>query len=199
MKQQQFIESIIKHRDQAVEQGLLSADLDDRSTMAMEGRWNELIYRAVVPATLEIEPDDPVARHRMIGKLNRQILLQNPVGYLRWLALTWRRAIWGSAANAMMNPFLLLAFLFVLIKMGLRALSVGKTAPAKESCTLGPSATSALYIVALSYMFVMTTFVVLTSPALGRFIDATVIFMPGFAMVVIVEATGRLYAKATAP
>ena len=183
--QQPLVESIIKHRDQAIERGRIPQNLDDKSTMAMEARWNALIYRSVVPATFELEPDDSVVRHQMIGKLNQQILSRYPMRYVRWLILATRRAIWGTAANAMMNPFLLTPFLILVAIMVLRSCGVSI---ASNWGSLGPMATSALLLVSVSYMGVMAGFVILTTPPMGRFIDATAIFVPGLVMVMLLNA-----------
>lgn len=193
VEQQPFIESIIRHRDKAIMKGLIDADLSNKSTMAMEKRWNPLIYRAVVPATLEMEPEDPVLRHRMIGKLNRSIVVSHPGLYARWIALASRRAVWGSAANAMMNPVLLAMFCGLLVVMCLRMFGFGIV---DRLGTLGPDATPALLVVAVSYAVVMTGFVLLTSPPFGRFADPTAIFMPGLVMVIMLDA-GRTNAPAS--
>lgn len=167
------------------------------STMTIERQWNEVIYRAAVPASFHLYPSDPVTRHRVIGHLNRQIVQRYPVRYLRWLALAFRRAVWGTAANILMNP---LFFCFWLIAGFFWIANVITNQPwrvndrdNRHKPPLGSEDSKStivtlLAVIAISYSVVMVSFVVLTSPPLGRFADASAILIPCWLMTWACEA-----------
>lgn len=161
-------------------------------TMTIENQWNDLIYQAVVPASIKLYPDDPIARHHAIGHLNRRIIQHYPGRYLRWLLLGARRAVWGIASDILMNP-LFLCFWSVFGCYWLRDALTHQIWRADnpdhphnrttQSAVSKSPAVALLAVIALSYAFVMVGFVVLTSPPLGRFADAGAIFVPCWLMV----------------
>ena len=163
-------------------------------TMTIESQWNDLIYQAVVPASVRVYPDDPVTRHRAIGHLNRLVIGHFPGRYLRWLLRGFRRAVWGIAADILMHPLFLVFWSLV------GCYWVGRTVihqrwrtynpdyPKNQNTSFQSPAVSLLAVIALSYAVVMVGFVVLTSPPLGRFADAGAIFIPCWLMSGALEA-----------
>ncbi|WP_146515912.1 hypothetical protein [Rubripirellula amarantea] len=115
----ELIEAILAARDDAKRRGFDLADDGGQvgmtsATMTIEARWNDLIYQAIAPAANQQYPDDAVRAHREIAKVNKAIVAKYPLRYARWIALATRRAIWGTVANWLMNPFFLAATLIAL-------------------------------------------------------------------------------------
>lgn len=102
-----LVGEILNQRSQAIASGFDLRPGPGLPTLVMENQWNDLIYQAVVPASLALWPDDPIERHRVVGRLNRSIIQQYPLRYARWLLLAIRRSVWGIAADILMNPVFL--------------------------------------------------------------------------------------------
>ncbi len=153
--------------------------------MTMENRWNDLIWKVVVPASEDIHlanrrvtkdpvlATDNIADHRAIAALNREILARYPLRYVRWLLLASRRAVWGSTANIVMHPIFLLAIIIVVLAECYRTW-LGTSLPQLNKDV----GLDLLFVASTSYFVVMVGFVILTSPPLGRFADAGAIFFP---------------------
>jgi hypothetical protein len=152
------------------------------STSLMEQRWDDYVWWVVVPAADKLYPRDTIATHDAIASLNREIVGTYPMRYLRWLMLAARRAAWGTAANIVMHPIFLTG-LVVIVVLELRRAHQGL---ASMRCSQ-PDAFNALFIVAVTYFAVNTAFVILTSPPLGRFIDASAIFIPAWIAAKMIE------------
>ena len=193
----ELLEQILVARDTASQRGLVLADPGGQAgmtaaTMTIEARWNDLIYQAIVPAVNSRYPGDPVAAHRELAKINRAIVMKYPLRYARWLVLASRRAVWGTMANWMMNPFFLAAT-GVVVGRGLwrailvqgeiqRDLAIGDTQASESETNRGDTSGAGppLFVVAITYAVVMIGFVILTTPPLGRFSDAGAILIPAW-------------------
>lgn len=145
------------------------------STLLMEQRWDDYVWWVVVPAADKLFPQDTIASHNAIASLNREIIVSYPMRYVRWLMLAARRAAWGTAANIVMHPIFLTGLIVILVLELGRAYRGASSMPCSE-----PDAFNALFIVAVTYFVINTGFVILTSPPLGRFIDAAAIFIPAW-------------------
>ncbi len=148
---------------------------DAGATMTIENRWDSYVWHAVVPAATSIHASDTIANHRAIQTLNRDIIQRYPSRYCRWLVLASRRAVWGSGANLLMQPIFLMGLLFVVLLQLWRVLRGGPREVASHDAGL-----EMLFVVAVSYFVCMAGFVILTSPPLGRFVDAAAIFIPAW-------------------
>lgn len=155
---------------------------DDRSslsTLTLESQWDRINYEVVFPTAKEMESQrvgedaEAVRVHRRIGAMNKAILAASPKGYLRWLALGVRRAVWGSLANIAMHPVFL-----GLILCGAVALVARVSTGAVLTPIVIPTGWSALALVGISYAIFKIGFIILSSPPLGRFADAGAIFVP---------------------
>ncbi|WP_149752677.1 hypothetical protein [Rubripirellula obstinata] len=184
----QLVNEAIKQRDSALVKFQRGPGLP---TMTMESQWNDVIYQAVVPASFELHPSDPVARHRIIGDLNRLVIQKYPGRYVRWLVLALRRAVWGTAANILMNPLFLFFWVIagcywlarIMIRQPWRSDNQDNPHRQVAERAVGHSpAVTLIAVVALSYAVVMVSFVVLTSPPIGRFADASSILIPCWLM-----------------
>ncbi len=166
---------IIRERDRIIAEGFRFNEGDPSATMTIEGRWNDIIYQVVVPAVRKIHGDDTIVNHRAIAALNRDIISRYPMRYVRWLSLAARRAAWGIAADIVMHPLFLIAIAVSLCLEWVRTMRGSFTASRGDDRGL-----SALFVVAFTYVVIQTGFVILTSPPLGRFADATAIMVPAW-------------------
>ena len=149
------------------------------ATMTIESRWDEIVWRIVVPAVRRMHPDDAIAQHRELANLNRQILAAYPWRYVRWIVLAMRRACWGTAANIVMHPIFLTA---IMVWIAYRCVQLvnNPRIPHETIIAMDHAGLDALFLIAVTYFFINVGFVVLTSPPLGRFADATAIFIPAW-------------------
>ncbi|MGB7346284.1 MAG: hypothetical protein WBD20_18850 [Pirellulaceae bacterium] len=146
------------------------------ATMTIDSRWDEMTYFVVVPAAVEIAGDDTISYHHAIADLNKAIVTNYPLRYLKWLAKSARRGAWSIAANIVMHPVFLAGIALASALMLYRAV-YGNFA----SVALADSvAFRALTIVTFSYLIAKLGFVILTTPAIGRFSDAAAILLPGW-------------------
>ncbi len=153
------------------------------ATMTIDARWDDMTYYVVVPASAKIAGDDAVARHRAVRTFNRAILSRWPARYAVWLAKAARRGAWAIAADIVMHPVFLAAFLWALLLVVYRA-TTGMVTITQPPASLG---IRALAIVAITYMFAKLAFVILSSPPIGRFSDAAAILMPAWLAALIVR------------
>jgi hypothetical protein len=178
----ELAKQIIAKKNSHLESSCYPFSRDDRSTMAMEARWDDYVWLVVVPATSSLQGNDAIANHKTIAALNRDIIQRFPVRYARWVLLAMRRAIWGTVANIAMHPIYLPCLLFVL------AWYVWRLHGGIFVCSSGSSeGIRALHLIAITYFFVQVGFVVLSSPPLGRFADAAAIFIPASIAAILVQ------------
>jgi len=172
-------EEILASKQRYFDDGFRFSDGAASATMTIESRWEDCVWRIIVPAADALYPDDPIASHQAIKMLNREIIFAYPLRYVRWVVLAARRACWGTAANIVMHPiFLPLLVLAVILKL-LQLLKQG-TAPDTQVSTSLLAGVDAIFIVAVTYFVVQVGLVILTSPPLGRFADAAAIFIPAW-------------------
>ncbi len=174
---------IIAQRDRRIAEGFRFIEGDPTATMTMEGRWNDVIYQVVVPASRTIHGDDMIANHNAIKALNKEIIGRYPLRYARWLLLTARRAAWAIAADIVMHPIFLLAIAITLAWQAFlywHGVLIGRSTQTEHG-------TATLFLVGGSYAVVQVGFIILTSPPLGRFADAAAIFVPAWIAAKVVQ------------
>lgn len=165
----------LQHRDELFANQPWLAQGDPRATMTIETRWNPYVWNAIVPAANVLYPNDAIASHRLVKQFNRAIMERYPLRYFRWLALGARRAVWGSAANILMNPMFLLGVTIIAVIELVRILAGNSRPP-----SISGAGVDALFVIALTYFVFGAGFIILTSPPLGRFVDANAIFIPAW-------------------
>lgn len=147
------------------------------ATMTIDNRWDDMTYHVVIPAAKSVAINQKnTTVHQTIATMNKSIIKQYPQRYIKWLVKAARRGAWAIAADIAMHPVFLVGITgMVLLVIG-RAVGSGFAAESiPDSISL-----RALTIVAFTYLVAKVGFVVLTSPAIGRFSDAAAIFLPGW-------------------
>ncbi len=152
----------------------------DLPAMTLENQWNDLVWQVIVPVNAQATTDALLQEERLAA-LNHEILTRYPERYARWLLLGMRRAVWGSFANAAMNPPLLLLLLAAIAALAHHCYW-GQPLPMGHDEETSVRSLRMIWLVALSYFFVMSGFIVLTSPPLGRFADAAAVYLPAAAV-----------------
>lgn len=168
--------AVVEHKQRfAAESGFAAGEFG--ATMTIDNRWDDMTYQVVIPAAKSVAINQKnTTVHQTIATMNKSIIKQYPMRYLKWLVKAARRGAWAIAADIVMHPVFLLGIgCMVLLIIG-RAVDGGFTAESiADSIAL-----RALTIVAFTYLLTKVGFVVLTSPAIGRFSDAAAIFLPGW-------------------
>ncbi len=168
------------------------------SYMTLENRWDAMTYFVVVPAAVKVAGDDPIAQHRILAELDRQIVRAYPWRYARWWLLAIRRGMWGSMANIVMQPiFLVMIVLAASVTVVFciwpqsSAANAGVADAAGESKRSAP-ARRAVTLIAVTYAASGLAFVALTSPTIGRFSDAAFVFVPSLVAIALVLKSQEL-------
>ncbi|MGB7325073.1 MAG: hypothetical protein WBD31_09385 [Rubripirellula sp.] len=177
-----LIAETLRQRDARIAEGLRFTDGDPFATMTIEGRWNDLIYQAVVPASRAIHGDDTIVNHNAIAAMNKVVIRRYPMRYLRWLVLAARRAAWASAADVVMHPLFLAGIGLAILWEAIRVLVGFRFIPNASDNGL-----AVLFIVGFSYFAIQIGFVILTSPPLGRFADAVAILIPAWIAAKVIQ------------
>jgi hypothetical protein len=146
------------------------------ATMTIDNRWDEMTYFVVAPASVEIAGEDVVAGHRAIATMNKSIVRSYPLRYAKWLLKSARRGAWAIAANIVMHPIFLAAIVGMIGLVLYRSVFGGLSSQIEDDQT----ALRALTIVTFTYLGCKLGFVILTSPAIGRFSDAAAVLLPGW-------------------
>jgi len=167
---------IVAQKKQLAASGHRFAPGDDRATMTIDARWDDMTYLVVVAAAENLYPEDRVTQHRSVAELNRSIIRGWPQRYMIWLLKAVRRGAWTIAADIVMHPL----FLVVIAAAVVAALHRAIWFPAEKIVWTNPPAMSALTILAFTYLIMKVGFVILTSPPIGRFSDAAAIFLPAW-------------------
>ncbi|WDQ15779.1 hypothetical protein [Rhodopirellula sp. P2] len=186
--------------DRATSDGLDLRPIADAGPRAdsyttIENRWDAMTYMIVIPAAEDvanrtsttIAPSPGLQRvrqHQLLAELDRTIVQNYSLRYLRWIALAIRRGVWGSVADMLMHP------IYFVITMGLAVAACVASirffhSPAQSSTDEQHrnndsvhAGLAALTWLALSYWLIKIGFVSLTSPPIGRFSDAAAVWLP---------------------
>ena len=156
---------------------------EPRATMTIDNRWDEMSYFVVVPAAFQIAGQDTVASHRAIATMNKSIVRSYPLRYAKWLLKSARRGAWATAADIVMHPLFLASIIGMIGLILYRSCRGGLSIEIETDDV----ALRALTIVTFTYLFCKLGFVILTSPAIGRFSDAAAILVPGWIGAVFVS------------
>ncbi|MEM6364335.1 MAG: hypothetical protein AAF745_07910 [Planctomycetota bacterium] len=142
--------------------------------MTIENRWDAMTYYVIVPAASQLA-ETPTQQHRLLANLDRAIVFDYPLRYVRWVMLAFRRGIWGGVADIVMHPIHLT--ILVAGAMSFYAASVGWL---RIHVTHQPWSlcVRSLIVIAISFATLKILFVSLSSPPIGRFADAAMVWFP---------------------
>lgn len=169
-------QAVVAQKEAFLQSGRAFAAGEPRATMTIDGRWDDMTYYVVIPAAESLVGGDSIEQHDLISAMNHQIIRRYPVRYLVWLAKNARRGAWAIAADITMHP----VFLAVTIGMLIWAMISATVGSAWGDAFEPTPAFRALTVVAFSYLTAKVGFIILTSPAIGRFSDAAAIFLPAW-------------------
>lgn len=160
------------------------------ATMTLDAQWHDAMYQWIVPAANSIHESDSIAQHHALADLDRAILTTFPQRYFLWLAKAFRQATWTVAADLLMHPLFLLAIVCITVDQlwflcsGVSLFDWWFARPESSSnaqvTTPSASPLAMLSALALSFLLCKVCFVILTSPPIGRFVDAAAVFLPGW-------------------
>lgn len=168
------------------------------SYMVLENRWDAMTYLVVIPAAIKVAGDDPIAQHRLLAELDRQIVRAYPERYAWWWLLAIRRGVWGSVANIVMHPIFLVVIVLAAGATTLFCIWPGRSAAdggvvdTAGGTRCSAPARRALTLIAVTYAASGLAFVALTSPTIGRFSDAAFVFIPSLAAMALVLKSQQL-------
>ena len=152
------------------------------ATMTIDSRWDDMTYHVVIPAAISVAGDDPIASHRAVANMNRSIISRYPLRYIVWLVKSARRGAWAIVADITMHPIFLLG-IGVMVLVFLQQAVIGNL----DRVLTDSIGLRAFTIITFTYLITKLLFVILTSPAIGRFSDAAAIFLPGWIAVVFLR------------
>ena len=158
------------------------------STMELESRWDAQSYAVAAAAASHAGGagsggGDAVHINRVLGGLNRAIIMSQPGRYLGWVLMAIRRGIWGSLANLAMHPIHLIVGLGLVI-VAIRQIVWPRCGGAADG---GEDLCRSLFLLAVLHAACLTGFVALSSPAIGRLVDPGWIFVPVWAIVTTLD------------
>ncbi|WP_404305127.1 hypothetical protein [Neorhodopirellula lusitana] len=142
------------------------------ATMTIDSRWDDMTYRVVIPAAEKTIPSGIVNQHQALTKLDRDIVLTYPLRYIKWCVLGFRRGVWGSFANIAMHP------IYFPCLIGFAAWVIYRATQHSGPQTMDWSPLKPIVLIMISYAVMKIGFVTLTSPPVGRFSDAGMVFVP---------------------
>lgn len=145
--------------------------------MGIEGPWNINTAMVCIPAAREVYGDDWPEMDRGLWRLALAIVARKPLCYGVWLAKAFARGVYLIVSQYLMNP---VYFVLIFVMAGchayyivLRKRSAEDAAAADPACFVE---FNALWLVAVGFALSKLLLVILTSPALGRFMDAGGVF-----------------------
>ena len=151
-------------------------DFGNLTTTQINRQWDDMTYQVIVPAVREVADDTAAARDRMAGRLNVAVIRNYPQRYMRWLLLAVRQAAATIATDILLHPIYLLATLMFVSHLFWRSIvSVQTGAPHVKAA--GRLGVDVLWICAVSYCGTKIMLVIMTSPPIGRFVDAAAILI----------------------
>lgn len=161
---------------------------------AMEDRWDPLVYEVVVPVTAEELQPGAIVHHRSLSDFNRGVISQQMSRYIFWVAKCVRQALRILVAHIVMHPPYLLAIALAALYMLCKSAGLVGQTLSESTSTHAPADDSqaVIAVVATLYFALGAIPIVLTSPPLGRFVDAIGIFMPALFSVVILTFIGSI-------
>lgn len=150
------------------------------SYMAMEGQFDASAWEVCVPAARAQCGEDWPAINRGLLEYAAAVIRCRPGAYGNWLAKAFVRGWYMIVSELIMNPLDLTAMLLLCALQAVLVVRL-KRSPAPVPRRLPDRSFwefNTLALISLSFAFAKVVFVMLTTPPLGRFMDAAGMFLP---------------------
>lgn len=143
----------------------------------IENAFNANTWQIGVPAAQEIYGDDWREIDRRLWQLGIAIVAEHPLRYGVWLAKAFVRGVSMIVSEYIMNPVYFALLAVLLATHGLRAVLRKRRGieGAASGADFAPS--DGLLLIAVSFALAKLLLVIVTSPPLGRFMDAAGVFL----------------------
>lgn len=171
-------EDALRRRDELVATSSLNAEITTSYT-TIENRFDIYTWHVFVPAARAAADDDLLLTNSLLAKLARSIVFLQPQSYVTWLVKAGHRGIYVIFAELLFNPAVLLLLAAYLVIRG-RVVWLRRTDASTEEMVRcdGAEITNVLLLVAIGFSFSKLALVILTTPPLGRFMEAAAVFYP---------------------
>jgi len=172
-------EAVVKNRRELAQTNPDYTAEATRSYMAIETPFDLNIGQVCVPAARETCGDDWPQVNRILWRLASAVVAEKPDYYASWLIKAFIRGVYMIVSEVIMNP----VYFLVLVALGCtHVVSVVLRKRSGRTTVDGDPALfieiNALALIAVSFALAGVLLVIVTSPALGRFMDATAVFLP---------------------
>jgi len=145
--------------------------------MGIERPWNVNTAHVCVPAAREVYGNDWPEMDRGLWRLALAIVARKPLCYGVWLAKAFVRGVYLIASHYLMNP---VYFVLLVAMAGFHAYYVVLRKRSPGDATAADPAFfvefNALWLIAVGFALSKLLLVIVTSPPLGRFMDAAGVF-----------------------
>lgn len=193
-------EELLQRRSNfAAEHPEFSTDVT-RSYSAIESRWDASTWEIAVPAARAVHGDDLLAINGGLSRLGLSIVAARPADYAVWLIKAFFRAVSLMASETLVNPVylaLLLALIGVQLVCAVRRFRPCDVPPYRGKGDI--SAGAILLFVTTAYACGSLLVVIVSSPPLGRFMDAAGIFWPAVLAVMLADRLEALRQTSAPP
>lgn len=190
---QPLADEVLRQRGLAAKRHADFSDGVTRSYFEIERGFDIETWAVCVPASQEVYGDDWRQQNRGLADLSKAIVRARPADYGIWLVKALVRGVYMITSEMVTNPvyFLLLGALLLLhagyVVRRCRTTSVASIDSNDEYFLQ----INALWLIAISFALLKILAVIVTTPPLGRFMDAGGVFLaPVLVRAVIARAKG---------
>ncbi len=172
----------LRRREALAEEDPTFGDDVTTSYITIENRWDRSTWKVFFPAARTVADGDPVLTNRVLVRLATSIIRCRPKLYAIWLVKAWARGVYMIASELVIHPLVLLG-LPVLLGLHFVALARRGGVPGRRPPEM-QLPWNALLLIAAMFSAVNIAFIIISSPPLGRFMDAAGVFwLPWFCLV----------------
>ncbi|MBP90244.1 MAG: hypothetical protein CMJ64_26635 [Planctomycetaceae bacterium] len=188
----------LQRRDALVARSSLNAEVTTSYT-TIENRFDTYTWQIYAPAARDEANGDLLMMNSLLSRFARSIVFRKPRSYAIWIIKAGHRGIYTVFAELLFNQAVLL-LLATYVVIQLRIVWLRRMGSLDSTAIDGDQAdvTSTLFIVAIAFLFAKLALVIITTPPLGRFMEAASVFYPAvLASVVYDRAQMMMQRQAT--
>ncbi|MBB75208.1 MAG: hypothetical protein CMJ75_11925 [Planctomycetaceae bacterium] len=165
--------------------------------MEIENRFDFNTWKVFVPSAQHVYGDDQPRVNTELRRLAVAIIIARPGYYLTWLAKAAWRGVCVTLLDLVQNPVYLGGLFGLLTLHGCVVVRTMGRLPAGRLKDGGNSASThfpfnALLLVALLFAGMKLLLIIITTPPLGRFVDAGAVFFPALLGIGLFDRWSRL-------